>query len=146
MITINQVVFNKKGQKGTIARIITKSTGYVEVTYEAGFSKKEMAFNLTDENGVSLKNAPKKSEPKPVSPLDEAIAKMMWINGCVYGDRSSMSYQISAEMLSKIEMAAKKAGNDFIASVSQSVDKSMRCSDEQAYCLAKFTIENNITL
>ena len=55
MITINQVVFNKKGQKGTITRIITKSTGYVEVSYEAGFSKKEMAFNLTDENGVSLK-------------------------------------------------------------------------------------------
>lgn len=60
MITINQVVFNKKGQKGTITRIITKSTGYVEVSYEAGFSKKEMAFNLTDENGVSLKNHPKR--------------------------------------------------------------------------------------
>ena len=40
MITINQVVFNKKNQKGTITRIITKSTGYVEVAYEAGFTKK----------------------------------------------------------------------------------------------------------
>ena len=75
MITINQTVINKKGQKGTITRIITKSTGYVEVSYENGTTKKEMAFNLTDENGNALKKAPKKAEPKPVSPLQAAIAQ-----------------------------------------------------------------------
>lgn len=146
MITINQVVFNKEGQKGTITRIITKSTGYVEVSYEAGFSKKEMAFNLTDENGVSLKKSPKKAEPKVLTALEEAQSKMMWINGCVSGDRNSMSYQISSEMLSKIEMKAKESGNEFIASVCQSVDKYMKCSEKQAYHLAKFAIENNIEL
>lgn len=146
MITINQTVFNKKGQKGTITRIITKSTGYVEVAYEAGFSKKEMAFNLTDENGTSLKKAPKKSESKQSSPLEEAIAKMMWINGCVYGDRNSMSYQISEEMYASIEMKAKELNNDFIVSVSQSVMKYMKCSEKQAYYLAKFAIDNNLTL
>jgi LPS O-antigen subunit length determinant protein (WzzB/FepE family) len=40
---------------GTITKIITKSTGYVEVTYVSGKVNKEMAFNLTDENGVNLK-------------------------------------------------------------------------------------------
>lgn len=40
MIAINQVVINKKGQKGTITRIITKSTGYVEVSFEDGSIKK----------------------------------------------------------------------------------------------------------
>lgn len=146
MITINQVVFNKKGQKGTITRIITKSTGYVEVSYEAGFSKKEMAFNLTDENGVSLKKSPKKAELKALTPLEEIQNKMMWINGCASGDRNSMSYQISAEMLSKIEMKAKESGNDFIVSICQSVDKYMKCSEKQAHCLAKFAIENEIKL
>lgn len=146
MVTINQTVFNKKGQKGTITRIITKSTGYVEVAYEAGFSKKEMAFNLTDENGNSLKKAPKKAEPKQLSPVEEAAAKMMWINGCVYGDRNSMSYQISEEMYAGIEMKAKELNNDFIASVCQSVMKYMKCSDKQAYCLAKFAIENQVKL
>lgn len=146
MITINQVVFNKKGQKGTITRIITKSTGYVGVSYEAGFSKKEMAFNLTDENGVSLKKSPQKAELKALTPLEEIQNKMMWINGCASGDRNSMSYQISAEMLSKIEMKAKESGNDFIASICQSVDKYMKCSEKQAYCLAKFAIENEIKL
>lgn len=146
MITINQVVFNKKGQKGTITRIITKSTGYVEVAYEAGFKKKEMAFNLVDENGQSLKKAPKKTEPKPVSPLDEAISKMMWINGLVYGDRHSMSYQLEEEMYASIEMAAKKFGNDFIVKLCQSVMKYMKCSEKQAYCLAKFVIENNVQI
>lgn len=165
MITINQVVFNKKNQKGTITRIITKSTGYVEVAYEAGFTKKEMAFNLTDENGVSLKKAPKsetagmsRGEKKrhkdareieafnSLSPLQQAISKLQWINNCIFGDRNSMSYQISAEMYASIEMKAKEVGNDFIASICQSVDKYMKCSDKQAYCLAKFAIDNEIKL
>lgn len=165
MITINQVALNKKGEKGIITRIITKSTGYVEVSYEDGSTKKEMAFNLTDENGIPLKKAPKsetsgmtRGEKKryndknsseafnSLSPLQQAITKLQWINGCVSGDRSSMSYQISNEMLVKIELAAKESGNEFIASVCQSVNKYMKCSDKQAYCLAKFAIDNGIKL
>lgn len=60
MLQVNQTVVNKKGQKGTITRIITKSTGYVEVAYTDGTSKKEMAFNLTDENGNPLKKSLKR--------------------------------------------------------------------------------------
>lgn len=165
MIAINQVVINKKGQKGTITRIITKSTGYVEVTLENGSITKEMAFNLKDENGVSLKKAPKsetagmsRGEKKrykdareieafnSLSPLQQAISKLQWINNCIYGDRNSMGYQISAEMFAGIEMKAKEVGNDFIASICQSVDKYMKCSDKQAYCLAKFAIDNEIKL
>jgi len=56
-IEIGTKVNGSKGQ-GTITSIITKSTGYVEVTYNSGIVKKEMAFNLTDENGVSLKSKP----------------------------------------------------------------------------------------
>ena len=58
-INIGTKVFNKKNQEGTITKVITKSTGYVEVTYSDGSVRKEMAFNLTDENGESLKAAPK---------------------------------------------------------------------------------------
>ena len=70
----------------------------------------------------------------------------MWINGCVSGDRNSMSYQISEKMYANIELKAKEIGNDFIASVCQSVIKYMKCSEKQAYYLAKFAIENNIKL
>ncbi|RHJ76136.1 hypothetical protein [Parabacteroides sp. AM08-6] len=165
MITINKVVTNKKGQKGTITRIITKSTGYVEVTFENGTIGKEMAFNLTDENGVALKKAPKseiagmsRGEKKrykdakaiqafnALSPLQQAINKLQWINNCVYGDRSSMSYKLSEEMFAAIELKAKEIGNDFIISVCHSVDKYMSCSDKQAYCLAKFAVDNEIEL
>lgn len=165
MITINKIVLNKKGEKGTISRIITKSTGYVEVSYENGTSKKEMAFNLTDEAGVPLKKAPKsetagmsRGEKKrrkdaaelaafnALSPLQQTIARLQYINNCIYGDRNSMSYKIVSEMLASIEMAAKEIGNDFIVSVSQSVEKYMKCSDKQAYCLAKFAIDNQIIL
>lgn len=165
MVAINQTVINKKGQKGTITRIITKSTGYVEVSFEDGSKKKEMAFNLTDENGVALKKAPKsetagmsRGEKKrhkdaksieafnSLSPLQQAIIKLQWINTCIYGDRSSMGYQLSEKMLAGIEMKAKEVGNDFIASICQSVDKYMKCSDKQAYCLAKFATDNEIKL
>ena len=43
---------------GTITKIITKSTGYVEVTYTNGKVKKEMAFNLTNVEGEELKSKP----------------------------------------------------------------------------------------
>ena len=47
--------------KGIIEKIITRSTGYVEVNYN-GRIKKEMAFNLTDMNGEFLKSKPVKRE------------------------------------------------------------------------------------
>lgn len=55
---------NGKHGEGIITRIITKSTGYVEVTYNSGLVKKEMAFNLTDENGNVVK---KMREQKPLT-------------------------------------------------------------------------------
>lgn len=56
-IEVGQKVTGKLGL-GTISKIITKSTGYVEVTYDNGTVKKEMAFNLTSQNGENLKNKP----------------------------------------------------------------------------------------
>lgn len=143
MLQVNQTVINKKGQKGIITRIITKSTGYVEVSYD-GILKKEMAFNLTDENGNPLKKAPKKQEPKPVSPLQAMINNLMDVNQCVCGDRNSMSYQLWSKDLSKIWVAARDKENSFIMDVCDTCDRYMRVSEKQAYCLAKFAIENDI--
>lgn len=144
MITINQTVINKKGQKGTITRIITKSTGYVEVSYENGTTKKEMAFNLTDENGNALKKAPKKAEPKPVSPLQAAIAAILSVNNICAGDRNNIYYQIWEERMAGIRNVAREQGNAFICDVCDKADAYMRISDKQASCVAKFAIENNI--
>ena len=143
MLQVNQTVINKKGQKGIITHIITKSTGYVEVSYD-GILKKEMAFNLTDENGNPLKKAPKKQEPKPVSPLQAMINNLMDVNQCVCGDRNSMSYQLWSKDLSKIWVAARDKENSFIMDVCDTCDRYMRMSEKQAYCLAKFAIENDI--
>lgn len=145
MLQVNQSVVSKKYGKGVIETIITKSTGYVEVRYENGTLRKEMAFNLTDENGTPLRKAPKKVEPT-VTPLQEAIFQLQGVNGLVRGDRSSLSYQLYEKKISSIEIAAQEAGNDFIASVCNSVIKYTKCSDKQAYCLAKFAIDNNIEL
>lgn len=144
MITINQTVINKNGQKGTITRIITKSTGYVEVAYENGTTKKEMAFNLTDAEGNTLKKAPKKAEPKPVSPLQSMIANILSVNNLCAGDRNSLYYKIWEEGMSGICNSAREQGNSFIMDVCNKADVSMRISDKQAYYVAKFAIENNI--
>lgn len=163
MLSINQVVLNKKGDKGTITKIITKSTGYVEVSYENGTSKKEMAFNLTDENGISLKKAPKsaymskgeKKRHKDAAALaafdalpyqDQLINKLQWINNCVYGDRFSVQYRLLEDMFLTIETKAKEVNNDFIVSLCNSAIKYMKCSDKQAYCIARFVIENKINI
>lgn len=56
-IQIGASVVSSKYGKGIITRIITKSTGYVEVDFN-GNIRKEMAFNLNDENGESMKAKP----------------------------------------------------------------------------------------
>ena len=56
-IFIGAKVSSKHGE-GIITNIITKSTGYVEVTYSNGTIRKEMSFNLTDVDGEPLKKKP----------------------------------------------------------------------------------------
>ena len=62
-IQIGTKVF-KNNCEGTITRVITQSTGYVEVTFINGQIKKEMAINLFNENGQPMKN---KTVSKPLT-------------------------------------------------------------------------------
>ena len=79
-IEIGTTVVSPKHGKGIISKIITKSTGYVEVTYANGQIKKEMAFNLTDEQGISLKAKPvvKPLTPEQQAKLDRSHARFMY--------------------------------------------------------------------
>jgi len=71
----------KSGMEGIIMKIITKSTGYVEVDFN-GKLKKEMSFNLKDENGECLKNnkplttIKKSTMQKEIDYANSATAKM----------------------------------------------------------------------
>lgn len=51
-------IVNSKHGNGVISKIITKSSGYVEVKYNNGTTRKEMAFNLRGEDGKPLRNKP----------------------------------------------------------------------------------------
>lgn len=51
-------IVNSKHGNGVISKIITKSSGYVEVKYNSGTTRKEMAFNLRGEDGKPLRNKP----------------------------------------------------------------------------------------
>lgn len=64
-LEIGILVKSNKLGLGVITKIITKSTGYIEVTYNSGKINKEMAFNLTDENGVILKNKKVQAKSTP---------------------------------------------------------------------------------
>lgn len=59
-VRIGSVVKDNKGREGRITKIITKSTGYVEVTYPNGGTSKQMAFNLYGSDGNPLKKKPNK--------------------------------------------------------------------------------------
>lgn len=135
MITIDKVVLNKKGQKGTITRIITKSTGYVEVAYEYGSTKKEMAFNLTDENGAPLKKAPAKKMEEKSNPIKVWQDIAMSVN-----DKwnSNSTWILAEQVFGKLD--CKK--NNFIESLLESMFRKNRISEEQAYYLAKYGVES----
>ena len=161
-IFIGAKVSSKYGN-GTITKIITKSTGYVEVTYLNGSIRKEMAFNLTGENGESLKKKPtsetsgmsrgeKKrcNDAKAIAAFDaqsnlqKIKSAIMWINGKVYGDVHSLTVQWIEELFSAIEIEAKEKGNAFVVDVMNTIRRSYRASEKQAYVIAKFADDNGI--
>ena len=136
-IQIGARVFNKKNQEGTITKIITKSTGYVEVSYLNGTTKKEMAFNLTDENGEALKATPKARER--VLTMAEKIQneKEFLLRSLTPCEREDHYATVSW-----FENILKENGNDFIDSLTESYVR-RRLSEKQAYYLAKFIVENS---
>ena len=79
-------------------------------------------------------------------PQQQIEKQLMYINGKVYGDRHSTSYKIWIDAISSIEMEAVKTKNDFITDVCSSVERTMKVSPKQAYVLAKFAVENNVTI
>jgi hypothetical protein len=104
-LEIGLTVNSTKLGSGIITKIITKSTGYVEVNYN-GKLKKEMAFNLTDENGISLKSEPKinaiRRETKFAEKMQVTSSRpAMWINS-----DGTTNYNILNDFLAEREKAA----------------------------------------
>lgn len=136
-------VNSRKNGHGVITRIITKSTGYVEVRYDNGSIRKEMAFNLSDGEGVPLKAMPKKREytPSTEDRIQGEKANLLLVNDPI----NNNSNDTTAWHLDKYGELAKKS--DFINSLMDAwfrvhVSHSGRFSEKQAYYLAKFIIEN----
>lgn len=140
-INIGTKVFNKNNQEGTITKVITKSTGYVEVTYINGLIKKEMAFNLTDENGESLKATPKaKKQTMTIADKIESTKQGLLDANTRYNQSLLDAYMSALNQVN--------TDNQFINSLIDTFAKASigtgRISEKQAYYLAKFMVENNI--
>lgn len=57
-MAVGSRITDSKGHKGTISKILTASSGYVEVKYDDGSVGKQMAFNLYGDDGNPLKKKP----------------------------------------------------------------------------------------
>jgi hypothetical protein len=160
-IYIGAKVTSKNGA-GTITNIITKSTGYVEVTYNNGILRKEMAFNLTGEDGELLKAKPNsptagmsRSEKKhardrreleewdKLSNFDKLKSAILRINGSVYGDEHSLGVKLVWAMLDAIEESVG-GNNTFVQDVVENIKRYYKASDKQAHWLAKYGNENGV--
>jgi hypothetical protein len=140
-INIGTKVFNKKNNEGTITKVITKSTGYVEVTYLDGSVRKEMAFNLKDENGNSLKATPK-AQKRTITTADRIECTKQ---GLLRVNEYRRNNLVDAYMLALDKV---HTDNKFIDSLINTFAKATigiaKLSEKQAYHLAKFMVENNI--
>jgi hypothetical protein len=157
-----QVTSAKHGE-GVITRIITKSTGYVEVRYSNGNIRKEMAFNLNGEDGQPLKTKPasetagmsrgdkkrlrdqRELEAFNALPNQKRIERRIAdINGKIYGDEHSLGVQLIHKLLYQIQDIAKEKGNNLVSDIIDAVVRSYRASDGQAYIIAKYADENGV--
>jgi hypothetical protein len=135
-IEIGTKVQSKSGT-GVITKVITKSTGYVEVTYAGGAVKKEMAFNLANENGEPLKQKPATRESNP-KPADRRPFVANTIKAAVNEGDSK-----GALILRKIEESSM---TDIVSSIVRFAKTKFTISDKQAYVLACFCEEKNINI
>lgn len=85
-IVIGMKVIGKLGE-GVITKIITKSTGYSEVTYSNGKIRNEIKMNLTDENGVKLteknvyKSAPSEANGRYIAEMKKDLNDAKYSTG-----------------------------------------------------------------
>lgn len=135
-IEVGNKVESKKFGIGTITRIITKSTGYVEVDYN-GILKNEMAFNLVDLNGESLKKKPVRSSSPSNSVVREYDVRRIEAIVCEgdYAGNIFLSACLSCDI-----------ADEKIKSICNYGKKYTKISPKQAYCLAVFAEKNNIEI
>lgn len=76
--------------------------------------------------------------------LEKLIRAYMRINGKVQGDRNSLGYQLISERLAGVWIVAREKGDTKVLDILKSVEAYMRCSEKQAYCIAKFADDNGI--
>jgi hypothetical protein len=133
-IFIGAKVSSKHGD-GTITKIITKSSGDVEVTYANGSVRKEMAFNLTGENGQPLKKTPELNISSKV--IDGRSFTASQIQAKVNGEDVGNMFYV---------MLTEGDPTDMVMSIISYAQKYHRISDKQAWALACYCKENNITL
>lgn len=162
-IYVGAKVASAKHGAGTISKVITPSTGYVEVTFDNGSFSKEMAFNLCDGDGNPLKSKPKSetsgmtrgqkkryNDAKAIAAFD-ALTNLqkikqfiMWINGKVHGDAGNMTVRAIQNLFIEVESFAKEKGNTFVIDVMNTIRKTYNASEKQAYVIAKFADDNGI--
>lgn len=162
-LTLGTPVTSAKLGAGIITKIITRSSGYVQVDYN-GVLRNEMAFNLADASGKPLKAKPQSTtsgmsagdkkrfnDAKSIeafnkqSNLEKWKQRILRVNGLVQGDRNSLGWQLLDEAMSGVYNHASEAGNTFITDVITSVSKFMKASEKQAYVIAQYADNNNIT-
>lgn len=145
MKTLGRTVVSTKFGEGVVTNVITKSTGYVEVTYSNGVVKKEMLFNLTDSLGNPCRRKPEKSTREvKVDRLQLLKGYILDISDWKLHGRCCTGYTLAMDLLTKIDNKAVAVGNEFISKIANSVVDRESASEKQAYCLARFAKENGI--
>lgn len=148
-IFIGQKVNSKKGQ-GEIVRVITPSTGYVEVRLANGSILKAMAFDLTDEAGQPLK-AKKVAKTAADDRTPEQKMADLLVKMASTDKRGSyqMYFGVVDAFLSKVAtcegLGAKIAGQ-IRATLNPFSFQVAKMSNKQAYAIACEAVKNNITL
>ena len=80
-----------------------------------------------------------------LSPLEQMKQFILWVNGARFGERHSASFQLFVDKYNVITRKAEEVGNTFVVEVANTIYKTMRESDKQAFVLAQFAIENNLS-
>ena len=76
--------------------------------------------------------------------VEKIKQQILWINGAIYGDVNGATMQLFIETVNPIINSAMENDNIFVIDVINTIKRTYKCSDKQAFIVANFADKNQL--
>ena len=152
-VKVGETVNSKMFGTGRVVAIVNKDNGGRNITVDFGENgiKEMYDGSLTNANGDCLRTVqPSRKHHKKAVKSSYTTEEMTYMTKTnlinLYQQGEYRHYQLAFEVTIENTQAAAEKKGDFVASICATVLRSKRMSEKQAYCIARFMVNNGVRI